>query len=84
MKEDWLVTEAKPTPIGICNGDMAESTELHTTHEDANVSIIQEVVHMAETGKKTIRVIVDDTDVSVLLAHLYRKSADLQPGDDRY
>lgn len=68
-----LVTGVEPTPIEICNGDMAERPDLHTTHEEADVIIIQKVVHMAETRNKAIRVIADDTDVFVLLTHIYKE-----------
>ena len=68
-----VVTGGEPTPIELCNGIMTERPDLRTSHEEADVIIIQQVVHLAETGKKTINVIADDTDVFVLLAHFYRE-----------
>lgn len=66
-----VVTGAEPIPIEICEGVLKERPDLRTTHEEADVMIIQQVVHLAETGKKEIKVVADDTDVFVLLSHFY-------------
>lgn len=50
----------------------SERADLHTAHEEADVIIAQQVVHLADSGKMSIRVISDDTDVFVLLIHFYK------------
>ena len=67
-----VVTGAEPTPMEICDGSIRERPDLRTTHEEADVIIIQQVVHLANSGKLSIRVIADDTDVYVLLLHYYK------------
>ena len=54
-------------------GQVQERQDLRTTHEEADVIIAQQVVHLAETGHSNIRVLADDTDVFVLLLHFYKK-----------
>lgn len=58
-----VVTGAKPTPMEICDGGMRDRPDLSTTHEEADVIIIQQFVHLANSGKKSIRMIANDTDV---------------------
>ena len=54
-------------------GQVQERQDLRTTHEEADVIIAQHVVHLAETGHNSIRVLADDTDVFVLLLHFYKQ-----------
>lgn len=68
-----VVTGAEPTPMEVCNRNVQERSDLCTTHEEADVIIVQQVVHLANTGKSSIRVIADDTDVFVLLMHFYKE-----------
>ena len=68
-----VVTGAEHTPVEICNSNVQERPDLRTTHEEADVIIVQQVVHLAETGKTSIRVIADDTDIFVLLLHFYQE-----------
>lgn len=70
-----VVTGAEPTPMEICNGSVQERPGLRTTHEEADVIIVQQVVHLANTSKSSIRVIADDTDVFVLLLHFTKRSS---------
>ena len=67
-----VVTGADPIPMEICNGNIRERADLRTTHEEADVIIIQQAVHSANSGKNSIRVIADDTDVFILLIHFYK------------
>ena len=51
---------------------MQERPDLQTTHEEANVIVIKQVVILAYSGKHNIHVVADDTDVFVLLLHYYQ------------
>ncbi len=66
-----VVTGSEPTPIEISDGIIRERPDLRTTHEEADVIITQQVVHLANAGENSIRVLSDDTDVFVLLLHFY-------------
>ena len=66
-----VITGAEPIPVEICNGSIQERPDLRTTHEEADVIIIQQVVYLASAGKSNIHVLADDTDVFVLLLHHY-------------
>jgi hypothetical protein len=55
------------TQVELYNGDMREKTHLHTSHQEADAIILQKVVHLAGSGKMSIRVVADDTYVLVLL-----------------
>ncbi len=66
-----VVTGSEPTPMQVIDGQVMERQDLRTTHEEADVIIAQQVVHLAETGHNSIRVLADDTDVFVLLLHFY-------------
>ncbi len=66
-----VVTGTEPTPVEICDGSIKERPDIRTTHEEADVIIIQQVVHLAKSGKNSIRVVADDTDVFVLLLYYY-------------
>jgi len=67
-----VVTGPEPTPKEICDGDMREQSDLRTTHEEAYMIIIQQVLHLANSGKLSICVVADDTDVFVMLLYYYK------------
>ena len=69
--EKMVVTGLDSTPIQVCNPRVTQSVFLHTTHEEADVIIAQQVVYLAEAGANTIRVVSDDTDVFLLLIYFY-------------
>ena len=46
---------------------MRERPALRTTHEETDVNIVQHIHHRANSGKNSIYVIVNDTDLFVLL-----------------
>ena len=49
-----------------------EKTNLATSHEEADKVIMQQVLHCGEeNAENKIMVVVDDTDVFVLLLHYY-------------
>ena len=68
-----LLTGAEPTPIHIFNGHVSKRPDLLTTHEEADIIIIQQVVHLAESSFSSILVFADDTDEFALLFHYYSK-----------
>ena len=70
-----VVTGQDPTPIEVSDGKVTLRHDLHTTHEEADVVIVQQMVHVALTGASSIRVISDDTDVFVLLLHFFKSES---------
>ena len=68
----FVITGPEPTPFELRAGEIYERTDLRTTHEEADVIIVQQVVHLAvNENKESIRIIADDTDVFVLLTYFY-------------
>ena len=43
-----VVATQDPVPFEICNGAVLQKVDLHTTHEEADVVIIQQVVKLAK------------------------------------
>ena len=74
-----VVTGADPVPIEISEGWSCHLTgDLATSHEEANNIIVQQVLsYDAENAESNITVVVDDTDVFVLLLH-YHHMANLK------
>ena len=66
-----VITGPDLIPIQISAAAEVERIDLRTTHEEADVIIVQQVVHLACSRITSIRVIADDTDVFVLLLHFY-------------
>ena len=67
-----VITGPEPIPTEIQSGHVKERPDLRTTHEQADVITVQQVVHLANYKKINICVIADDTDVFVLLLHYYK------------
>jgi len=59
------------TPVQISDMQVTPRHDLSTTHEEADVVIIPQVVHVALAGVNNIRVVADDTDAFVLLLYYY-------------
>ncbi len=68
-----VVTSENPVPNDICNGRNFVSDDLHTTHKEADIIIVQQMVNLSEHGCISIKVICDDTDVFVLLMYFYNE-----------
>ena len=68
-----VITGKEPVPIEITNGIEHQRHDIKTTHEEADVIIVQQVVHLASARVTNIRVICDDTDVFLLLVHFYHQ-----------
>ena len=55
----FVLTGPEPTPIQIFDGHASKRPDLLTTHEEADVIIIQQVVHLAESDFSSIIVVAD-------------------------
>ena len=64
-----VVTSENPIPNEIVNGRKFLRDDLRTTHEEADVIIVQQIVNLSQHGCRSIKVICDDTDVFVLLMY---------------
>ena len=64
-----VVTSENPIPNEIVNGKKFLRDDLRTTHEEADVIIVQLMVNLSQHGCLSIKVICDDTDVFVLLMY---------------
>ena len=67
----FVVTGSGPTRIEIYKGRVTPRDDIRTTHEEADVIIVQQMVQLASIGVQNILVICDDTDVFVLLLHFF-------------
>ena len=68
------MTGPDPTPFEVSVGKVRRRHDLRTTHEEADVVMVQQMVHIASAGATSIRVISDDTDVFVLLLHFFQSA----------
>ena len=66
-----VITEAEPVLKEVHAGTTSSRHDLKTTHEEADVFIVQQAIALANTGSKSLRILCDDTDVFVLLLHFY-------------
>jgi len=69
-----VVTSNDPVPFEINNGVIVQRVDMRTTHEEADIIIVQQVVKLAQSGNTSIKVVCDDTDVLVLLVHFYAQN----------
>ena len=51
-----MVTGAAQTHMEICHGSVREKPDFRTTHEEADVIIVLQVIYLANPGKKRIHV----------------------------
>ena len=70
FQHSLVVTGEEPIPVELLHGRRFER-DMITTHEKADVIIVQQEVQLLKSDTKTICVISDDTDVFVLLVHFY-------------
>ena len=66
-----LVTGPDPVPFDISNGTTTQRNDLRTTHEEADIIIVQQMVHLCSQDMQCVHIILVDTDVFVLLVHFY-------------
>ena len=60
-----------PVPAELFCGQSRQREDLETTHEEADVTMVHQMVKLAHSGVNNIKVISDDTDVFVLSMHFY-------------
>ena len=68
---ELVITSEHPIPVEIRNGEITLRNELHNTHEEADVMIVNQLFHLVGKGAHNICVVCDDTDVFVLLLYFY-------------
>ena len=68
-----VVTSENTIPNEIVNGRKFLRDDLRTTHEEADVTIVQQMVNLSKHGCLRIEVICDDTDVFVLVMYFYNE-----------
>ena len=71
FQHSLIVTGQERTPIELTNRVKLERDDMSTTHEEADVIMVQQAIKLAKSGVKSICVLSDDTDVFVLLIHFY-------------
>ena len=71
FQKKLVVTSAKPDPLQCQNGYIIVRDDLRTTHEEADVIIPMQLESAISEGRRNIAVNCEDTDVFVLICHLY-------------
>ena len=71
LKESTCYTGPDYTPIEVLDGNSGRRDDLKTTHEKADVIMVQQMLNLAFAGTSRIRVVSDDTYVFILLLHFY-------------
>jgi hypothetical protein len=64
-----IVSGNEPIPVEMFCGHLSNRDDLRTTHEEADITMVYQVLNLAQSGVQSIKVISDDTDVFVLLMH---------------
>ena len=71
-KHKLVVTSQDKTPVEISNGGVIiNRSDMDTTHEEADVVLVQQMLTVSRENPAGITVVSDDTDVFVLLLHYY-------------
>ena len=71
LNRTFVITGSEDTPIQAKNGRKMYCHDLSTTHEEADVIIIQQCYHLAKEGVDELRIECDDTDVFDLACHFF-------------
>ena len=71
VQHKLIITGSSDIPVEIHRNNIMDRVDLRTTHEEAEVIIPRQVVQATEEGAVCVKVICDDTDVFVLLLHVY-------------
>ena len=67
-----MITYQDKTPVEISNGGVViNRSDMDTTHEEADVVLVQQMLTVSRENPAGITVVSDDTDVFVLLLHYY-------------
>ena len=64
---ELVLNSEDPNPVAMKNGEVTKRVDLHNTHEEADLIIVNQLMNVAENGASNICVVCDDTDVFVLL-----------------
>ena len=64
-----IITGQASTPTEVYQGVSKQRDDLRSTHEEADVIMIHQVVSVANGGARDITVLSDDTDVFILLLY---------------
>jgi len=71
VQHKLIITVSSDIPVEIHRNNIMDRVDLQTTHEEADVIIPRQVMQAIEEGAVCVKVICDDTDVFVLLLHVY-------------
>ena len=72
LNRKLIIIGRDPIPTEVMYGEKHAQIDLQTTQEEADVIIVQQVIHVAcSANSSSISVISDDTDVFILLCHYY-------------
>ena len=66
-----VVTSAAESPEQVQEGTHIIRRDMNTLHEEADVIIPQQIMHVMKEGHAIYKVITEDTDIFVLLCHFY-------------
>ena len=68
-----VITGQANTPMEVQRAVVNYRDDLTTTHEEADVIMIQQVAAVANDGARHIKVLSDDTDVFILLVYHFKE-----------
>ena len=68
-----VVTGEQPEPIEVYRDIVYSRSDMMTTHEEADVIVVQQAMKAVSNGYQEVKVLSDDTDVFALLVHWYDK-----------
>ena len=71
VEDRLFVTGSNETPKMIYNGMTVEMLDMRTSHEEADLIVVQQCYKAVSEGCSSVTIISDDTDVFVLLAYFY-------------
>ena len=70
MSHTLVVTGRSHVPEQVLRGEVTNRPDIRSTHEEADIMLVQQVVHAVQNcDSRSVKVISDDTDVFVLLLH---------------
>ena len=71
LPSSLVVTGIADTPDEVRQGIQIERSDLHTTHEEADIILPHQFVQFASNTKKILKVISNNPDVLVLITYHY-------------
>ena len=76
FKNTLMITGSEDIPIEVCDGNVSMKNEMRTTHEEADMIIVQQCYWLIKKGCTAVKIISDDTDVFALACYFYPKERD--------